>query len=175
MKPTRSGAVTCSASQAIELAKRGHTVVGTDISESALAKARGALAAEGDIPVDLLMDDITESALEEGRFDIVLDRGCYHSICCFQHEDYCAGVRRVMKPGGLLLLKTMSSKEQRFIAYDRIGNKKIPMPFHFTRELLDQALSPHFEVLDIRDSYFYSSVIDPPAQARFAILRNAAT
>ena len=125
--------------------------------------------------VKFLLDDITDSKLEEGRFDLVLDRGCYHSICCFQHEEYCAGIRRVLKPGGLLLLKTMSSKEERYVAYDTIGKYRIQMPFHFTREKLEEALSPHFEVLEIRDSHFYSSVIDPPAQARFAILRNSGT
>lgn len=162
---------TCSASQAIELAKRGHRVVGTDISESALQSAEAALARERDIPLQLLLDDITDSALDEASFDIVLDRGCYHSLCCFQHNDYVEGVLRVMKPGGILLLKTMSSEETRFVAWDRIGNKTFQMPFHFTREVLSDALSPHFEVLDIRDSCFFSTVVDPPAQARFAILR----
>lgn len=165
---------TCSGSQAIELAKRGHRVVGSDISESALAKAEAALAQEGDLPVEFLIDDITETVFEDNQFDVVLDRGCYHSICCFQHDSYSKAIRRVLKPDGLLLLKTMSSEEERFISYDRLGNKKIPMPFHFTRELLDEGLSTYFEVLEIRDSHFFSTVIDPPAKARFAILRNTA-
>lgn len=163
---------TCSGSQAIELAKRGHRVVGSDISESALAKAEAALAVQGDLPVEFLLDDITATTLQDSRFDVVLDRGCYHSLCCFQHEDYVAGIKRVLKPDGLLLLKTMSSDEERFIAYDRIGNRRFQMPFHFTRQVLDDALSPHFDVLEIRDSHFFSTVVDPPAQARFAILRN---
>ena len=163
---------TCSGSQGIELAKRGHRVVGTDVSETALAQAEKALARESELDIEFLLDDITSSNLAAGRFDLVLDRGCYHSICSFQHLDYVEGVKRVMKPGGILLLKTMSSEEKRFVAYDTLGNKRIQMPFHSKREVLADALSPHFDVVDIRDSFFFSTVVDPPAQARFAILRN---
>ena len=163
---------TCSGSQGIELARRGHRVIGTDISESALEQAIAAASSEEGLSIEFLIDDITESSLREDQFDLVLDRGCYHSICCFQHLDYVDGVKRVLKPGGVLLLKTMSSEETRFVSYDRIGNKSFQMPFHFTREMLDEYLSPHFDVQDIRDSFFFSDVVDPPAKARFAILRN---
>ncbi len=164
---------TCSGSQGIELARRGHRVVGTDISESALEKAIAAAKDEEGLSIEFLIDDITGSSLAEHQFDLVLDRGCYHSICCFQHLDYVEGVKRVMKPGAILLLKTMSSEETRFVTYDRIGNKTFQMPFHFTSEMLDEYLSPHFEVEAIRDSFFFSDVVDPPAKARFAILRKA--
>ena len=163
---------TCSGSQGIELAKRGHRVVGTDISETALAQAEVAVARENGVTMELLIDDITESSLAEDQFDLVLDRGCYHSICAFQHYEYVAGIKRVLRPGGMLLLKTMSSDEKRFVAYDKIGDKAVQMPFHFTREKLEEVLSPHFEVQEIRDSFFYSNVVDPPARARFTILRN---
>lgn len=164
---------TCSGSQGIELAKRGHRVVGTDISETALAQAEIAAGREDGLAIEFLIDDITDSALAENRFDLVLDRGCYHSICVFQHYEYVTGIQRVLRPGGILLLKTMSSDEQRFIAYDKIGNRSVQMPYHFTREKLEELLSPHFEVQAIRDSFFYSKIVDPPAQARFSILRNS--
>jgi SAM-dependent methyltransferase len=163
---------TCSGSQAIELAKRGHRVVGTDISGTALVQAKAAASREDGIEVQFLLDDITASALRENQFDLILDRGCYHSVCCFQHLDYVAGVKRVLKPRGILLLKTMSSEEKRFVTFDTFENKSIQMPLHFTREVLEESLSPHFDVQEIRDSYFFSAVVDPPARARFAILRN---
>ena len=163
---------TCSGSQGIELAKRGHRVVGTDISETALAQAKIAVAREDGLEMELLIDDITDSALAENQFDLVLDRGCYHSICTFHHYEYVAGIQRILKPGGILLLKTMSSDEQRFVAYDKIGGKSIQMPYHFTREKLEELMTPQFEVQEIRDSFFYSNVVNPPARARFSILRN---
>lgn len=163
---------TCSGSQGIELAKRGHRVVGTDVSETALEQAERAAGDEDGLAISFLIDDITETALAENQFDLVLDRGCYHSICTFHHYEYVAAIKRVLRPGGVLLLKTMSSDETRYVNYDTIGNKQVQMPYHFTREKLEELMSPQFEVQEIRDSYFYSKVINPAARARFTILRN---
>jgi SAM-dependent methyltransferase len=163
---------TCSGSQGIELARRGHRVVGTDISETALEHAKLAAAGEAGLSIRFLMDDIAESRLEDNQFDLALDRGCYCSICSFNHEEYVASLRRLLRPGGVLLLKTMSSEERRFIAYDKVGGREVQMPFHFTAEQLQKLMSPHFGIEQLRDSYFYSSTVAEPARARFAILRN---
>jgi 2-polyprenyl-3-methyl-5-hydroxy-6-metoxy-1,4-benzoquinol methylase len=163
---------TCSGSQGIELARRGHRVVGTDISETALEHAKLAAAREPKLAISFLIDDIAESRLDDSQFDLVLDRGCYCSICSFSHEEYVANVRRVLRPRGVLLLKTMSSEDQRFIAYDKVGGREVQMPFHFTEKQLQTLFSPHFVIEQMRDSYFYSSVLDEPAKARFVILRN---
>ena len=164
---------TCSGSQSIELAKRGHRVVGTEISETALEQAKLAAAREPKLAITFLYDDIAESRLNDSQFDLVIDRGCYDSICSFNHEEYVASVRRLLRPGGVLLLKSMSSEEQRFIAYDKVGGREVQMPFHFTAEQLRTLMSPHFVIEQMRDSYFYSSVLDEPAQARFVIMRNS--
>jgi 2-polyprenyl-3-methyl-5-hydroxy-6-metoxy-1,4-benzoquinol methylase len=163
---------TCSGSQGIELAKRGHRVVGTDISETALKQAKLAAAGESGLTISFLMDDIAESRLIDNQFDLVIDRGCYHSICSFNHEEYVASLRRVLRPGGVVLLKTMSSEERRFVTFDKVGGREVQMPFHFTAEQLRTLLSPHFVIELLRDSYFYSSVLDDPARAHFVILRN---
>lgn len=163
---------TCSGSQGIELARRGHRVVGTDVSDTALERARLAAARETGLAISFVNDDIAESRLDDNQFDVVLDRGCYCSICSFNHEEYVATVRRVLRPRGVLLLKTMSSEDQRFIAYDKVGGREVQMPFHFTEKQLQTLMSPHFAIEQMRDSYFYSSVLDEPARARFVILRN---
>jgi 2-polyprenyl-3-methyl-5-hydroxy-6-metoxy-1,4-benzoquinol methylase len=163
---------TCSGSQGIELAKRGHRVVGTDISETALDRAKLAAAKETGLAISFLIDDIAVSHLDDNQFDLVLDRGCYCSICSFDHEEYVASVKRLLRPGGVLLLKTMSSEDQRFITYDKVGGREVQMPFHFTTEQLQKLMSPHFVIEQMRDSYFYSSVLDEPARARFLVMRN---
>jgi cyclopropane fatty-acyl-phospholipid synthase-like methyltransferase len=162
----------CSGSQGIELAKRGHRVVCIDISETALARAKLAAARESGLAMTFLMDDIAESRLTDDQFDLVVDRGCYDSICSFNHEEYVANVRRVLRPGGVLLLKTMSSDERRFVSYDKVGGREVQVPFHFTAEQLRKLLSPHFVIEQMDDSYYYSSVLDEPARARFVVLRN---
>jgi SAM-dependent methyltransferase len=163
---------TCSGSQAIEFARRGHRVVGIDVSDTALERARVAAASVAGLAITFLNDDIAESRLGDDQFDLVLDRGCYCSICSFNHEEYVASVRRVLKPGGVLLLKTMSSADQRFITYDKVGGREVQMPFHFTEQQLRTLFSPHFVIEQMRDSFFFSSVLDEPARARFVIMRN---
>lgn len=164
---------TCSGSQAIELARRGHRVVGTEISETALERAKLAATAESGLPITFLYDDIAESRLEDSRFDAVLDRGCYHCICSFNHEEYVASVRRVLRPDGVLLLKTMSSDEVRWMSYDKVGGREVQMPFHFTEKQLQTLFSPHFVIEQMRDSYFYSDILEQPARARLVIMRNS--
>ncbi|HEU5134957.1 MAG TPA: methyltransferase domain-containing protein [Steroidobacteraceae bacterium] len=164
---------TCSGSQGIELARRGHRVVGIDVSETALGRARLAAAGETGLAISFVNDDIAESRLNDNQFDVVLDRGCYCSICSFNHEEYVASIRRVLRPRGVLLLKTMSSEDQRFITYDKVGGREVQMPFHFTEKQLQTLFSPHFVIEQMRGSYFYSSVLDEPAKARFVILRNS--
>jgi SAM-dependent methyltransferase len=163
---------TCSGAQAIELARRGHRVVGTEISATALDQAKRAAAKQSGLAVSFVYDDVAESCLEDDRFDVVVDRGCYHSICSFNHEEYVANVRRVLRPGGALLLKVMSSEESRFSTHEVIDGRKVQLPFHFNPEQLRKLFSPHFAIEQLRGSYFYSSVLDAPARAHFGILRN---
>jgi len=163
----------CSGSQGIELARRGHRVVGTEISETALEQAKSAATGATGLTISFLMDDIAESRLVDDQFDLVVDRGCYQSICSFNHEEFVASVRRILRPGGLFLLKVMSSEERRFVTFDKVGDREVQMPFHFTVEQLQNLMSPHFAIEQIRDSFFYSSVLEEPARARLVIMRNS--
>ena len=164
---------TCGGSQAIELARRGHRVVGTEISETALARAQISADAESGLALRFLIDDIANSQLPDDQFDVVLDRGCYHCICSFNHEEYVANVRRVLRPGGVFLLKVMSSEEPRYMSYDRVGGREVQMPFHFTEKQLQTLFAPHFGIEQLRDSFFYSITRDEPARARLVVMRNA--
>ena len=88
---------------AVELARRGHRVIATDVSAGALeqAHARGL-----DAPVVWIRDDITDSTLR-GRFDAIIDRGCLHALSDAQSRAYAATVARLLAPGGALVLKTL--------------------------------------------------------------------
>ncbi len=161
---------TCSGGQAIALAKLGYKLLGTDISETALAKAKFAAARAGVDDIEFVLDDITRSALDDQSFDVILDRGCFHSICCFAGVEYVQQVRRLLKPNGILLLKTMSDQEPRFIEYNQIGNQKIPMPYHFSPAQITQSLGEYFDIKSIDESYFFSRVTNPPAKAYLTVL-----
>lgn len=162
---------TCSGAQAIALANMNFEVVGTDISHTALNKAI-ALAEEQSIKIkpNFLIDDILETKLAGNQFDLILDRGCFHSICCISTKKYIANLKKILKPGGKIILKTMSLKENRFSTFDSFAGRKVPMPYRFDEEIIRNVFNDHFIIDSIEDSFFYSSVITPPAQAMLTIL-----
>ncbi|WDE07086.1 class I SAM-dependent methyltransferase [Thalassomonas viridans] len=166
---------TCSGSQAIALAKMGYQVVGSDISGTALAKAKNkAQNLPWQSQVEFVLDDILDSRLAPGQFDFILDRGCFHSVCCISTKKYIANLLKLLKPDGKVLLKTMSLQETRFSDYDVFAGQKIPMPYRFDDEILHNVFSESFHIEKITDSYFYSSVIKPPARAKLAVLSKKA-
>lgn len=162
---------TCSGAQAIALAKMGFDVVGTDISNTALNKAIG-LAKELPLKTKLnfLIDDILETNMAENQFDLILDRGCFHSICCISTKKYIHNLLKLLKNNGQVILKTMSLKEPRFAGFDTFAGQQIPMPYRFDEEIIHSVFSDHFTIEKVEDSYFFSSVVNPPAKAILTIL-----
>ena len=96
---------TCSGTQAIALAKMGYDVVGTDVSTTALNQA---IELAKDLPaetkLEFLIDDILDTKLNDEQFDLIIDRGCFHSICCISTKKYIACLKRLLKPGGKLVI-----------------------------------------------------------------------
>ncbi len=98
---------------ALAAARLGCRVVATDVSETALARARDrtlALAPELAAAIVWVRDDITESRLH-GEFALVLDRGCLHLLAPEQRAGYAHTLARLTAPGGLLLVKTHALAE----------------------------------------------------------------
>jgi SAM-dependent methyltransferase/3-polyprenyl-4-hydroxybenzoate decarboxylase len=92
---------------AVEAARRGHRVVATDVSRAALARAEEAAPDAG---VVWLEDDVAESRLR-GAFDVAIDRGCLHLVAPARAAGYAAAVARLVRPGGVLLLKAFEGDE----------------------------------------------------------------
>ena len=63
------------ATHAMNLAKHGYEVVGTDISPSAIRKARAAAKA-ADLSIEFRVDDILTSKLPAGFVDVLMDGAC---------------------------------------------------------------------------------------------------
>jgi SAM-dependent methyltransferase len=73
------------ATQAIQLAKRGLEVIGSDISEAAINKARELYVnnnnnSNKDMEISFIVDDILNSKIKDKMFDYVFDRGCFHVL-----------------------------------------------------------------------------------------------
>lgn len=96
---------------AILMARLGMTVEAVDLEPLALRKAR-ALARRAGVArrIRFSRRDALDLRLPAGRFDIVLDSGCFHHVVKADWSRYVGQVTRVLRPGGSLLLTVFSTK-----------------------------------------------------------------
>jgi SAM-dependent methyltransferase/3-polyprenyl-4-hydroxybenzoate decarboxylase len=137
-------------------AAAGYHVVATDVSDTALALARY----RGPDRVIWLRDDIAASALAT-RFAVVLDRACLHVLPRGRHPAWAAAMRRLVAPGGVLLVKT-----------HRPGAPYATAAF--TREGLAALAGDAFEVVSIEESTIPGARAITPAPAWLAVFRRRA-
>jgi SAM-dependent methyltransferase len=82
------------------LASAGWQVVGIDVSEVAIARA-----AAGHRDASFARADVRRLPFGRHCFDAALDRGCFHYLPPDDRPVYADELRRVLKPGGKLLLR----------------------------------------------------------------------
>ncbi len=87
----------------IYLQSRGFKVTGIDISTSALEKAK--IRKED---INLCAGNVLSLPFRNEIFDFINDRGCFHHIEKHLREIYTQEVFRVLKKGGILLLRFFS-------------------------------------------------------------------
>ncbi len=92
---------------AIAAADRGFSVVATDVSPRALDLAR---ERAGERAILWVLDDVLETRLR-GSFDVVLDRGLFHTLPRDRQAAYVAAVSALVRPGGHLVLKVHATDE----------------------------------------------------------------
>ncbi|MFK7696617.1 class I SAM-dependent methyltransferase [Paenibacillus sp. HJGM_3] len=98
-------------SEAIFLAQRGYRVIGVDLSAAALNIARER-ANKAEVQVDWRQGDALKMPLENRCVDMVNDRGCFHTIAEENRGRYAEEVARVLKPGGVMLLRGCREKAE---------------------------------------------------------------
>ncbi len=84
------------------LASRGFDVVGVDVSEAAIAKARG-LAAKDGVRVEFVLADLFAPPASLGRFDDVWEHTCFCAIDPMRRDEYVDAVADLLRPGGRLV------------------------------------------------------------------------
>ena len=82
------------------LAERGSHAVGIDLSLEALRRARTAHVSPRFVQADALALPFKRSV-----FDVALDRGFFHYLGVSQRTQYAHELRRVVRPGGRMLLR----------------------------------------------------------------------
>jgi 2-polyprenyl-3-methyl-5-hydroxy-6-metoxy-1,4-benzoquinol methylase len=142
--------------QAVALARMGFTVTASDLSSAAIEKA-GKPALEEGLDIEFVQDDILDTKLS-GPFDYILDRGCFHTFPPEKRNLYLDSVTKILRPGGILLLKCFSAKET--------GEG----PHRFTPGEIRWYFEDLFEVISIKETS-YPGTRDPSPISLFCILR----
>ncbi|NOY52726.1 MAG: class I SAM-dependent methyltransferase [Deltaproteobacteria bacterium] len=145
--------------QAIALAERGFQVTATDLSETAIVKARSRADKAG-AKIDFRQDDILKSRLD-GGFDLICDRGCFHVVSPEERPVYVETVHRLLREEGILLLKCFSRLETREEG-----------PYRFSPEEIRTLFEGRFRILEIRESLFRGNR-RPFPKALFSVMRRA--
>lgn len=143
--------------QAMGLAAIGFEVTATDISGTAIDKAHARAKVKG-IKVDWRTDDILNTALT-GKFDLIFDRGCFHTLDPGLRDRYVDIVSGLLNPGGYLFLKTFSVKEP--------GQDG---PYRFAPGDIKKYFSGKLEIISIRETVFQGTR-KPLPKALFSIIR----
>jgi ubiquinone/menaquinone biosynthesis C-methylase UbiE len=143
--------------QALQLSKYNFKVTGTDISQSAIEKAK-ILYNE----ISFLVDDVLNSKLPDKKFNFILDRGIFHIFDISQRPQYVQQIKRILNDDGILFLKCMSVEE-----------KNLPdnnMPHKLSKQEIIDSFGVDFDVQKINDTVFSGNLEINP-KALFAVLK----
>ena len=125
------------------LAEQGLDVLSVDFSPNAQVKARKLAAARG-VPLRVEQADIINWDWPEAAFDVVAAI-FFQFATPPQRDKIFAGIKRTLKPGGLLLLEGYRPKQ---LEYKTGGPSQVENLY--TREILEAAFK-EFSSLDIRE------------------------
>ena len=146
----------------MNLAKRGFDVLATDISPSAIKKAKASAKAAG-LSIGFLVDNVVKSKLGPNLVDAIVDRGVFHVLPLEKRPVYVQTVHRVLRPDGWLFLKCFSDKEPGTWGPHRIAEAKLTEYFR----------GP-FDVQSVVETVFQGNV-SPSPKALFATFRRRPT
>jgi len=146
------------ATQAVWLAKRGFQVIGSDLSEAAINRARKIDANEKS--VNFIVVDIRNSNLKENEFSHIFDRGCFHVRSLGDRQKYIRQIKRILKANGILFLKCFSDKE--------------PMqecPYKFSQDGIRDLFSEPFQIDTLKETVCQGT-LNPFPKALFVVMIN---
>lgn len=121
IKPGRAIDLGCGVGrEAIFLAQRGFLVTGVDISPTAIGMATKA-AAEAEVEVDFVVDDLTELTRVSGTFDLIVDVGAFNDLNAEQRDAYVRNVLPLGSANSLFFLMCFEQKVSLSEMRERFG------------------------------------------------------
>ena len=160
IKPCRTLELGCGlGTNAIYLAGRKFDVSALDIAPSALSGAMER-AKKANVNVNWVLADVLAPP-KIGPFDFIYDRGCYHGVRRGNAAGFVETLRKLTRPGSLVLIEAGNANEARQYGPPRIKEEELRADF-----------SPDFDFVELREAHFDTT--DPKAEGAlswFILLR----
>ena len=128
-------------------ARKGHETLGVDFAPSAVARA-SEMHAPLPPNLEFMTLDATRDPLPDRQFDILIDRGCFHSISPALVRTYTRNVASVAAPGGRMLLFIKAFRKRPF------GN---PQETQMHLNLIHDAYAGRFDIIRHAPTYLNGS------------------
>lgn len=138
----------------LSLADQGYTVVGVDLTPTAVAAATKSAQERGLTTASFVQADITSFSGYDGRFSTVVDSTLFHSLPVEGRDGYLNSVHRAAAPGASLFVLVF--------AKGAFPAEMQPKPNEVDEDELRAAVSTYWEVDEIRPSFILSNVVDIP-------------
>ncbi|MGZ4515357.1 MAG: class I SAM-dependent methyltransferase [Mycobacterium sp.] len=138
----------------LALAAQGYTVVGVDVTPTAVAAATKAARERGLTTASFVQADITSFGGHDGRFSTVVDSTLFHSLPVEGRDGYLSSIHRAAAPrAGLFVL---------VFAKGAFPAEMEPKPNEVDEDELRAAVSKYWEIDEIRPSFILSNVVEIP-------------
>jgi len=137
---------------ALWLARNGFTVIGTDISPTAVKTAEKR-AAEAGVTCTFLVGDFLKDKISGGPFAFLYDRGCFHSFDTPEERAACAEIAAsLLQPEGLWFSLIGSADDE---------PREMGPPMRTAVDVVI-AVEPYFEILSLKAGLFDTDRQSPP-------------
>src|SRR6185312_9297511 len=141
----------------LALAADGYTVVGIDITPTAIAAATKAAQERGLTTASFEQADITEFTGYDGRFSTVIDSTLYHSLPVEGLDGYLSSVHRAAAPGASFYVLVFAKG-----AFPAEMN---PKPNEVDEDELRAKVSQYWAIDQIRAAFVHANIPEIPADA----------
>ncbi|MHC9295207.1 class I SAM-dependent methyltransferase [Mycobacterium sp. LTG2003] len=138
----------------LALAADGYTVVGMDLSPTAIAAANRAAQERNLSTASFVQGDITSFTGYDGRFSTVIDSTLFHSLPIDGRDGYLSSIHRAAAPGASYFVLVF--------AKGAFPTEMEVKPNEVTEEELRAAVSRHWEIDDIRPAFIHANAIAIP-------------
>ncbi len=141
----------------LDLAAKGYTVVGIELSPTAVAAAKKAAEERGLTRATFVQDDITAFTGFDGRFATIIDSTLFHSIPVEGRDGYQQAVYRAAAPGAVYYVLVF--------AKEAFPAEQETKPNAVDEDELRAAVGTYWEIDDVRPAVIVGHPIPIPGAA----------